>query len=94
MDKLAIGDRMKKLRLEAGYTQFVVAEYIHINQKTYSDYELGKTLIPVPNLIKFAELMDASMDYLCCLTDERSSYPSERDLSDFHPYAVQDQKYI
>lgn len=91
---MEIGDRIRELRLNAGYTQYVVAKFVYIEQKSLSDYELGKIVIPVPNLIKIAELFDVSMDYICCLTDIPSPYPAERDLSTFDPEAVEWQKYI
>lgn len=88
-----IRTRIRELRHEAGYSQFVVALFLHISQKTVSDYEIGKFNIPAAKLIRLAELYDVSMDYLCCLTDIRSSFPKERDLSDLHPDEVEFRRY-
>lgn len=46
-----IKTRIKELRTNAGYTQNFVADYLHIAQKTYSDYELGKSFMSTDYLI-------------------------------------------
>lgn len=89
-----IKTRIKELRLEAKYTQGMVANYLHITQKAYCNYELNKSLIPSDKLIRLAELFDVSMDYLCCLTDERAPYPGNRDISGLNKDYVEYAKYI
>ena len=51
---------------------------LSVAQTTYSDYELGKLNIPVPVLIRLAELFGTSIDYLVGLTDERKPYPRKK----------------
>ena len=43
--------RIRALRLDNDLTQTQVANMLHIGQKTYSDYELGKTRIPLDSMI-------------------------------------------
>lgn len=43
-------NRIRALREDNDYTQSQVAELLHIGQRTYADYELGKTRIPVDSL--------------------------------------------
>ena len=50
---------------------------LHVGQKTYSDYELGKTRIPVDSLLILAEFYNVSMDYLCGISDQREEFPKE-----------------
>lgn len=43
-------NRIRALREDNDYTKSQVAELLHIGQRTYADYELGKTRIPVDSL--------------------------------------------
>ena len=65
-------DRIRALREDNDLTQAKVAKLQHVGQKTYSDYELGKTRIPIDRLITLAEFYSVSMDYICGLNDSLS----------------------
>ena len=67
--------RIRAVREDRDMTQSQIAELLKVGQKTYSDYELGKTRIPVDSLILLAELYDVSMDYICGLTQIRNAFP-------------------
>ena len=62
--------RLKDLREDADLKQQEVADYLHIKQNTYSQYESGKRQIPIYVLIKLAEFYDVSTDYILKLTDQ------------------------
>lgn len=62
-------ERIRILREDHDKTQKEVAELLNVGQKTYSDYELGKTRIPVDSLIVLAKLYNVSMDYICGVSD-------------------------
>lgn len=62
--------RLKDLREDADLKQQEVADYLHIKQNTYSQYESGKRQIPIDVLIKLAEFYDVSTDYILELTDQ------------------------
>lgn len=64
-------DRLRALRLDHDLTQAQVAALLHIGQKTYSDYELGKTRIPLDSMIFLSRHYHVSMDYICALTNDR-----------------------
>ena len=53
---------IRSLRLNNSYTQQQIADFLCICQKTYSDYELGYTRIPIDSLIKLARLYDVDMN--------------------------------
>ena len=72
---LSYTQRIRALREDRDMTQSQIAELLKVGQKTYSDYELGKTRIPVDSLILLAELYDVSMDYICGLTQIRNAFP-------------------
>ncbi|MBQ9760743.1 MAG: helix-turn-helix transcriptional regulator [Clostridia bacterium] len=67
--------RIKDLREDGDLTQRQVAEYLHIKQNTYSQYENGQRQIPLDALIALAIFYHTSTDYLLGLTDERTPYP-------------------
>lgn len=67
--------RLRELREDSDRTQKEVAEYLYIQQNTYSQYENGQRQIPIPFLVQLALLYETSVDYLLELTDERKPYP-------------------
>ena len=69
-------ERIRSLREDHDKTQAQIAELLKVGQRTYCDYELGKTRIPVDSLIILARLYNVSMDYICGITDVRHPYPS------------------
>ena len=62
-------DRIRQLREDNDKTQSEIAALLKVGQRTYCDYELGKTRIPVDSLILLAKYYSVSMDYLCGLND-------------------------
>ena len=70
-------ERIRALREDNDLTQARVAQLLKVGQKTYSDYELGKTRIPVDSLIALAKLYNVSMDYICGVSDTRKPFPQK-----------------
>ncbi len=68
---------IRSLRLNNLYTQQQIADFLCICQKTYSDYELGYTRIPIDSLIKLARLYDVDMNYITGASDICNSYPKK-----------------
>ncbi len=66
--------RLKDLREDTDTTQKTLAEYLHIKQNTYSQYENGQRQIPIPILIKLAKFYNVSVDYILHLTDNPKPY--------------------
>ena len=66
--------RIRDLREDHDLTQKAVAEYLHIRQNTYSQYENGQRQIPIDALIALAKFYHTSTDYILGLTDERRPY--------------------
>ena len=63
------------MREDNDKTQTEIAQILKVGQKTYSDYELGKTRIPVDSLIILAKLYNVNMDYICGVSDTRKDFP-------------------
>ena len=65
------------IREDADLTQQKVADLLHIGQRTYADYESGKTRIPVDNLMILAKFYNVSMDYITGASDIKTEYPKK-----------------
>ncbi len=67
--------RLKEIREDRDLKQSEVASVLGIKQQQYSEYEIGKRLIPINYLYDLAVFYDTSIDYLLSKTDERKPYP-------------------
>lgn len=70
--------RLKDIREDADVKQKTLADYLHIKQNTYSQYENGQRQLPVEVLIELARYFDVSTDYILGLTDVRHPYPKKK----------------
>ena len=77
---MSYSDRIRTLREFNHKTQTEIAELLKVGQRTYCDYELGKTRIPVDSLILLAKLYDVSMDYICDITDDPHPHPDTEQI--------------
>ena len=55
---------LKKLREEFHLTQEDVANFLHIDRKTYNHYEVQEKIIPIKHLISLSEYFNVSIDYI------------------------------
>lgn len=70
--------RLRALREDQDLTQKAVADYLHICQNTYSQYETGQRQLPLELLVALALYYHTSTDYILELTDQREPYPQKR----------------
>lgn len=63
--------RLRDLREDSDLKQKEIAEYLHIKQNTYSQYENGQRQLPIDILIKLAKFYKVSTDYILGLTKEK-----------------------
>lgn len=70
--------RLPALREDQDLTQKAVADYLHIRQNTYSQYETGQRQLPLELLVALALYYHTSTDYILELTDQREPYPQKR----------------
>jgi len=66
--------RIRDLREDNDLTQKEIAEYLHIKQNTYSQYENGQRQLPLEVLIALAKFYHTSTDYILGLTTEKKPY--------------------
>ena len=67
--------RLRDLREDHDLTQAALAQYLHIRQNTYSQYETEQRQLPLEVLIKLALFYDTSTDYILELTNISAPYP-------------------
>ena len=63
--------RLKDLREDSDIKQKEIAEFLHIKQNTYSQYENGQRQLPIDVLIKLAKYYHVSTDYILGLSKEK-----------------------
>lgn len=59
-----VGERLKELRINGGFTQQDVANELQIDRSNYSKYELGKLEISIDMLITLAKFYGVNADYI------------------------------
>ena len=67
--------RIRDCREDADLKQKQMAIQLNCSQQTYSNYELGHSIIPPEILIALAKIYNTSVDYLLDLTDVKEPYP-------------------
>ena len=70
-------ERIRELRENNFLTQQQIADILHIGQRTYCDYESGKTRIPIDALLILAKYYNFSMDYISGASNVKREYPSK-----------------
>lgn len=70
-------ERIRELREDNFFTQQKIADILHIGQRTYADYESGKTRIPIDNIMILARHYNVSMDYITGASDIKTEYPTK-----------------
>ena len=64
-----VGERLKELRINGGFTQQDVANELQIDRSNYSKYEFGKLEISIDMLITLAKFYGVTADYIIGLED-------------------------
>lgn len=66
--------RLKDLREDRDLVQKEIAAYLGIDQRVYSNYEIGKREIPTRFVVALAKFYRTSADYILGLTNETKPY--------------------
>lgn len=70
--------RLRDLREDHDLAQKQVASLLGIDQRVYSNYELGKRTLPLPHLVTLADHYRVSTDYFLGRTDDPRPYPAPK----------------
>ena len=68
---MEFSERLKSLRKQAGFTQVDVASKLGISQQAYASWERGVKKPTQDNLVKIAQILNVSVDYLVGNSEER-----------------------
>ena len=68
---MEFSERLKKLRKQAQLTQVDVAEKLGISQPAYASWERGIKKPTQENLVKIAQVLNVSVDYLVGNSEEK-----------------------
>ena len=69
---MEFSERLKDLRKQAGLTQVDVAEKLGISQPAYASWERGVKKPTQENLVKIAQILNVSVDYLVGNSEEKT----------------------
>ena len=69
-------ERIREIREDFFLTQKEVAGILNVVQRTYSDYESGKTRILVDSLLVLAKYYNVSLDYITGASNVKNPYPN------------------
>lgn len=69
---MEFSERLKELRKKANFTQVEVAEKLGISQPAYASWERGVKKPTQDNLVKIAQILNVSVDYLVGNSEERT----------------------
>lgn len=69
---MEFSERLKELRKQAGLTQVELAGKLGIVQSSYADWERGKKKPTQENLVKIAQILNVTVDYLVGNSEEKS----------------------
>lgn len=70
-------ERIREMREDNRYTQQTIAKILNVAQRTYSDYESGRTRIPVDSLIILAKFYNVGMDYITGVSNIQRPFPKQ-----------------
>lgn len=69
---MEFSERLKELRKQAHLTQVELAGQLGIVQSSYADWERGKKKPTQKNLVKIAQILSVSVDYLVGNSEENN----------------------
>ena len=70
---MEFSERLKELRKQAHLTQVELASKLGIVQSSYADWERGKKKPTQDNLVKIAQILNVSVDYLVGNSEEKAN---------------------
>ncbi len=71
---MSMGSRIKKLRIEKGFTQDLLGSKLGMGRSNVGHIENGRTIPTADTLDKIADILGTSSDYLLGRTDDESAH--------------------
>lgn len=73
-------DRLNSTRKSKGITAQQMADYLGIHIRAYRKYESGDTSPHILTLVKIADILNVSTDYLLCRDDFLKAHEASSDV--------------
>lgn len=70
--------RLREVRMQCGFTQQNMADKLSISLNAYQKYEQAERSPSLDCLVKIADILDVSTDYLLCRDEFLSKHADER----------------
>lgn len=77
---MALGERLKESRINKGYSQGDVADFLHISRQSISKWENGNSYPDLDNLVKLSTYYEVSIDELLKENQEFKKRIAENEL--------------
>jgi len=77
---MGIGDNIRKLRQQRGYTQSDFAKLLNVTQGAISQWEKGATCPDIMQLTSIAQMFDVSTDFLLLGQEKKQHTYSDAEL--------------
>jgi transcriptional regulator with XRE-family HTH domain len=71
MANMVVAEKIVLARKEHKKTQEALADHLGIGQQAYSHYELGRSGIPLPRLLKICKFLDLDTEEILSLYEEK-----------------------
>jgi transcriptional regulator with XRE-family HTH domain len=94
LDYKVLGQRIKKARAEAGYTQEVLAERANLSTDHVSHIETANTKLSLPAIIAIADALGVSVDKLLSDNVHQSKAHLLDEVADLFSDVTPDECYI
>ena len=72
-------ERINSLRRQKGISAEYIARTVYVSLRTYRKYESGAIAPPIDILIKIADILDVSLDYLLGRDDFIARHSEEKE---------------
>ena len=80
-----LNDRLRSTRMARGFTMQQIADVLHVGLRNYQKYESGHTCPTLEGLVKIADVLDVSTDFLLGRDDYLKSLGILVDVSRENP---------
>lgn len=77
--KKTVGRRIRKLREEKGWTRSNLAEHLDVSDRYSSSIELGQKGMSINTLLRLAEILEVTTDYILTGVDMQKARPKDFD---------------
>jgi transcriptional regulator with XRE-family HTH domain len=87
IDLVAVGHKIARLRTSQGYSQDKLANALLVSRQAISNWEIGKAIPSIDNIIELSKIFGVSFEDILCLNENTTIDPQ-------NVFANHDRKYV